>query len=71
MLRRSYGFEGGLLFLAFVREPLRQFVPVQRRLAEHDGLGRFTKHTGSAIFAIPPGAPAGGFVGQQLLEPRR
>jgi deferrochelatase/peroxidase EfeB len=71
MLRRSYGFDGGLLFLAFVRDPHRQFVPVQRRLAEHDGLGRFTRHTGSAVFAIPPGAPPGGFVGKQLLEPRR
>lgn len=67
MLRRSYGFDDGLLFLAFVRDPARQFTPVQRRLAAHDPLGRFARHTGSALFAIPPGAPPGGFVGQQLL----
>ena len=67
MLRRSYGLDDGLLFLAYVRDPARQFVPVQRRLAEHDGLNRYAKHTGSAVFAIPPGARPGGFVGQDLL----
>ena len=67
MLRRSYGFDGGLLFLAFARDPARQFVPVQRRLAAHDPLGRYARHTGSAVFAIPPGAPPGGFVGEELL----
>ncbi len=73
MLRRGYSFIGddggaGLLFLAYQRDPRRQFVPVQRRLAAHDALSRFIVHVGSAVFAIPPGAPAGGFIGQQLLE---
>jgi deferrochelatase/peroxidase EfeB len=67
MLRRSYGFGRGLLFLAFMRDPARQFVPVQRRLAEHDGLARYARHTGSAVFAIPPGGRPGEFVGQRLL----
>ncbi len=67
MLRRSYSFEGGLLFLAFMRDPARQFVPVQRRLALHDPLARFARHTGSAVFAVPPGARPGGFVGDGLL----
>ncbi len=70
MLRRSYSVEGGLLFLAFVRDPARQFVPVQRRLARHDPLGRFARHTASAVFAVPPGARPGGFVGDGLLGPR-
>jgi deferrochelatase/peroxidase EfeB len=67
MLRRGYGFDGGLLFLAYVRDPARQFVPVQRRLAAHDPLRRYARHTGSAVFAIPPGARPGGFVGEELL----
>ncbi len=67
MLRRSYAFDGGLLFLAFMRDPRRQFVPVQRRLAEHDALTPFLRHTGSAVFAIPPGASPGGFVGDGLF----
>jgi deferrochelatase/peroxidase EfeB len=69
MVRRSYSFDGGLLFIAFMRDPHRQFVPVQRRLAEHDRLSAYTRHTGSAVFAVPPGARAGGFVGDRLLEP--
>jgi deferrochelatase/peroxidase EfeB len=69
MLRRSYSFDGGLMFLAFMRDPHRQFVPVQRRLAEHDRLSAFARHTGSAVFAVPPGARPGGFVGDRLLAP--
>jgi deferrochelatase/peroxidase EfeB len=68
MLRRSYGFPGGLLFLAYMRDPAQQFVPVQRRLAEHDALSRYATHTGSAVFAIPPGASPGGFVGEGLAR---
>jgi len=58
MLRRSYdyaeGGEAGTLFLGFMRDPRRQFVPVQRRLAEHDALRRHATHTASAVFAVPP-----------------
>jgi deferrochelatase/peroxidase EfeB len=67
MLRRSYGFPGGLLFLAFMRDPAQQFVPVQRRLAQQDRLSAYARHTGSAVFAIPPGARPGGFVGEGLV----
>jgi deferrochelatase/peroxidase EfeB len=69
MLRRSYSFDGGLLFLAFMRDPHRQFVPVQRRLAEQDRLSAYARHTGSAVFAVPPGARRGCYVGDRLLEP--
>jgi deferrochelatase/peroxidase EfeB len=71
MLRRSYSLDDGLLFLAFMRDPARQFVPVQRRLDAHDALARFTRHTGSALVAIPPGAGPGEFVGQRLLGAAR
>jgi deferrochelatase/peroxidase EfeB len=54
MLRRSYSTEDGLLFLAFMRDPARQYVPVQRRLAQQDPLSAYIQHVGSAIFAIPP-----------------
>ena len=70
MLRRSYGSGDGLVFLAFMRDPARQFVPVQRRLSQQDPLARFSRHTASAVFAVPPGAPPGGFIGEQLLGPR-
>jgi len=70
-LRRGYSYEEGLVFLAFARDPRRQYVPMQRSLAERDALSRFTHHVGSAVFAIPPGARPGGFVGDRLFGARR
>jgi deferrochelatase/peroxidase EfeB len=75
LLRRGYSFvdglEGhapgtGLLFICYQRDPRAQFIPIQRRLAI-DALNHFTKHVGSAIFACPPGARPGGYVGEGLL----
>ena len=67
LLRRGYNFadgsdglgrlDAGLFFLAFVRDPARQYVPMQNQLARDDAMSEYLKHTGSAIFAIPPGVP--------------
>lgn len=59
--------DGGLFFIAFVRSPGRQFIPILRRLSTGDALSAFTQHTASAIFACPPGAKPGGFVGAGLF----
>jgi deferrochelatase/peroxidase EfeB len=78
ILRRGYSFtdgvdeslgelEAGLFFICFQRDPRRQFVPIQRRLGENDALNEYIKHVGSAVFAVPPGARRGGYVGQTLL----
>lgn len=37
----------------FQRDPERQFIPIQRRLAAADALNRRASHTASAIFALP------------------
>jgi Dyp-type peroxidase family len=67
LLRRSYNFSDGLLFLAYQRNP-RQFIAIQRRLGERDdALGEFIVHEGSALFACPPKAKPHGFVGDTLL----
>nr|WP_081685731.1 Dyp-type peroxidase domain-containing protein [Candidatus Solirubrobacter pratensis] len=66
LLRRGYGYERGLLLLAFTADPRRRYVPVHRRLAERDPLNAFTRHVGSAVFAIPPGARPGGYVGEGM-----
>jgi deferrochelatase/peroxidase EfeB len=50
------------------RDPRRQFVPVQRRLAEHDALSAFSRPVGSAVFAIPPGARGGDAVAAGIFE---
>lgn len=81
ILRRSYNYsagaerafaragevQGGLFFIAFGRDPVHQFIPLQRRLATEDALSAFTLHTASAVFACPPGVQPGGFVGEGLL----
>jgi deferrochelatase/peroxidase EfeB len=72
ILRRSYNYsdgdaDSGLVFLAFQRHP-RQFIAIQHRLGQHDdALGNFIVHEASAVFACPPGARRGGFVGAGLL----
>jgi deferrochelatase/peroxidase EfeB len=79
ILRRGYSYgagveaaggeiDAGLFFIAFQRSPRRQFIPIQRRLAAADALTRFTVHTSSAVFACPPGALPGGFVGELLFS---
>jgi dye decolorizing peroxidase len=60
--------DAGLAFVAFVRDPRRQYVPVQRRLAEDDALSAYAVHTASAVFAIPPAPRAGDALAGRLLE---
>jgi deferrochelatase/peroxidase EfeB len=78
LLRRGYSFtdgmdagtgqlDAGLFFICFQRDPHEQFVPIQRRLGSNDALNEYIKHTGSALFAVPPGARRGGYVGEALL----
>lgn len=65
MLRRGYNFtdgtdgfghlDAGLFFIAFVRNPQTQFIPVQSALARRDLLNEYITHTGTGIFAVPPG----------------
>ncbi|ADG07279.1 iron uptake transporter deferrochelatase/peroxidase subunit [Kyrpidia tusciae] len=78
MLRRSYSYlhgidgktgslDAGLVFMAFQRDLQKQFVPVLERLAAQDALNEYISHIGSAVFACPPGARPGGYVGETLL----
>ncbi|MBS1676397.1 MAG: deferrochelatase/peroxidase EfeB [Actinobacteria bacterium] len=78
ILRRGYSFtdgvdqslgelEAGLFFIAFQRDPEKQFVVLQRKLGVHDLLDEYIKHVGSAVFAVPRGAEEGGFVGEALF----
>lgn len=77
MLRRGYNFadgstslgrlDAGLFFIAFVRDPRTHFTPLQNKLAKVDLLTEYLQHTGSGLFAVPPGASAGGYVGEGLF----
>jgi deferrochelatase/peroxidase EfeB len=79
ILRRGYSFtdgvdeslgelEAGLFFICFQRDPEQQFVAIQRRLGSNDALNEYIKHVGSAVFAVPPGARQGDYVGETLLR---
>jgi deferrochelatase/peroxidase EfeB len=65
ILRRGYSYTdgidpergtllGGLFFLAYMKSPA-QFIALQRRLGAADALNEYIQHTGSAVFACPPG----------------
>lgn len=78
MLRRPFSYhdgprgdgapDAGLLFVCWQADPMRGFVPVQRKLDRGDALSAFIRHEASALFAVPGGAEPGGYVGQALLE---
>ncbi|WP_217134514.1 Dyp-type peroxidase [Leucobacter chinensis] len=62
------GDEQGLLFVCFQADPLKQFVPIQKRLDELDIMNEWITHVGSAVFAVLPGWKPGGMLGETLLK---
>ncbi|MFG1702769.1 iron uptake transporter deferrochelatase/peroxidase subunit [Nonomuraea sp. M3C6] len=79
LLRRGYNFvdgsdglgrlDAGLFFIAYQRDPRKQFVPVQLSLAKNDQLNEYIKHVSSGLFACPPGVrDAGDYWGRTLFE---
>jgi deferrochelatase/peroxidase EfeB len=77
ILRRGYSFadgvdpesgelDVGLYFICFQKDPRQQFIPIQTRLSQNDALAEYLLHTGSGIFACPPGAAGGGSLGDGL-----
>jgi deferrochelatase/peroxidase EfeB len=79
ILRRGYSFtdgvveelgelDAGLFFICFQKSPKTQFEAIQRRLGSSDALNEYIKHTSSAVFAVPPGARDGGYVGEGLFS---
>jgi deferrochelatase/peroxidase EfeB len=77
LLRRGYNFtdgsdrlgrlDAGLFFIAFVRDPDKHYIPMQLQLASKDGLMEYLQHTGSGLWAVPPGVRKGGYVGEALF----
>ncbi|MFI6759034.1 iron uptake transporter deferrochelatase/peroxidase subunit [Micromonospora sp. NPDC050417] len=79
LLRRGYNYvdgsdglgrlDAGLFFIAYQRDPRRQFVPIQTELARHDGLNEYLRHVSSGLFACPPGVrEPGDFWGRALFD---
>lgn len=76
IFRRSFNYDDGFvdgvrdqgsLFIAYAADVAAQFVPIQQRLAEEDLMHTWLTATGSAVFAIPPGFTASGWLGESLL----
>lgn len=75
ILRRGFNYVGGnnalgrldagLFFLAYVRDP-EQYITLQRKLST-DLLNEYIRHIGSGVWAVPPGAEAGSYVGAALF----
>ena len=78
LLRRGYNFtdgsdgfghlDAGLFFIAYCRDPLTQFVPMQLALSRKDALNEYIQHVGSAVFACPPGVGESEYWGSTLFE---
>jgi len=78
ILRRGYSFadgvdpqsgelDAGLFFICFQKDPRRQFVSIQARLAGNDALAEYIVHTGSGVFACPPGVEGDRSYGEGLF----
>ena len=78
ILRRGYSFtdgtdpvtgelDAGLFFICFQKDPRKGFSAIQTRLTQADALTEYIRHTGSAIFACPPGTDSGGSWGTGLV----
>ncbi|MFK4850965.1 iron uptake transporter deferrochelatase/peroxidase subunit [Microbacterium sp. ZW T6_19] len=55
----------GLFFLSYQRDP-QQFIALQKRLST-DLMSEYIRHVGSGIWAVPPGAASGSYVGAGLF----
>ncbi len=78
LLRRGYNFvdgsdglgrlDAGLFFLAYQRDPRKQFIPIQNQLARSDVMNEYIRHVGSGIFACPAGVKPGSYWGEKLFS---
>jgi deferrochelatase/peroxidase EfeB len=79
LLRRGYSFtdgtdglgrlDAGLFFLAYQRDPRKQFVTIYGNLAgrQGDAMNEYVQHVSSAVFACPPGVRPGEHWAQELF----
>lgn len=68
MLRRGYNYmegndklgrlEGGLFFIAYVRDPQTNFIPILQRMST-DLMTEYLQHIGSGLYLCPPGVREG------------
>jgi uncharacterized iron-regulated membrane protein/deferrochelatase/peroxidase EfeB len=65
-MHAEHPYDAGLLFVSFQADP-QVFIDTQEKMAASDRLNEFITAEGGAVFALPPGASEGGFVGEGLF----
>jgi len=66
--RQGMMMDAGLMFLCWQRDPRTGFVKIFENMAKFDMMNQFVTHLGSGLFACPPGARPGGFIGEGLFS---
>ena len=66
--RQETEYDAGLIFIAHQSDPRTGFIPINEKLSKFDMMNQFTTHVGSAVFAVPPGAKEGSFIGAGLFD---
>ncbi|MGC1549025.1 MAG: Dyp-type peroxidase, partial [Rhodanobacter sp.] len=66
--RQGMEFDAGLLFLCYQSDPRKGFIQIFEKMSKFDMMNQFVTHIGGGVFACPPGAKEGGFIGQSLFE---
>jgi deferrochelatase/peroxidase EfeB len=65
--RQLMTFDAGLLFQCYQKDPRMGFIKMYAKMAQLDMLNQFTTHTGSGLFACPPGCSSDRFIGAALF----
>ena len=66
--RQGMEFDAGLLFVCYQRDPRTGFVKIFETMSKFDMMNQFVTHIGGGLFACPPGAAPGHFIGEALFS---
>ncbi len=61
-------YDAGTFFICYQRDPRIGFIKIFDKLSKLDAMNQFVTRVGGGIFACPPGANRGEFIGQRLFE---
>jgi deferrochelatase/peroxidase EfeB len=65
--RQGMEYDAGLFFICYQRDPRTGFIRIFENMAKFDMLNQYVTHVGGGMFACPPGARQGEFIGQRLF----
>lgn len=67
--RQGLSYDAGMFFICYQNDPREGFIGLYDKMSKHDVmLNQFWTHVGSGLFACPPGAKPGEYIGQKLFE---